>query len=59
MNYHLCRRAHNLRSNPACLNGVHPNRSRWTERTETCNFATLLWRCGSNRGFHARVSGLP
>jgi hypothetical protein len=56
MNYRLYRRP--IPSGPILMfNGAHPNRSRWSERTETCNFATLPWRCGSNRGFHDRISG--
>jgi hypothetical protein len=59
MNYRLYRPP--IPSGPILIvqTETHPNRSRWTERTETCNFATLLWRWGSNCGFHDRVSRLP
>jgi len=51
MNYRLYRRL--LLSGPILLFQTELNRIDrvGTEGPETCNFATLLWRCGSNRGF--------
>lgn len=43
MNYHRYRRAHTVRFSFPCSNGAHPNRSIWTDRPETCDFATLPW----------------
>ena len=38
----LCRRPTPVTSHSASSNGAHLNRSRWTEGSETCSFATLL-----------------